>query len=662
MKTLCSLLAAGSLCWLTIPCPAQGITEGDVILSDDFSRFTDTTTDLGTVPGTDYPWGKRIPTVDGQVQETLVRGMNGRLIVGYRSGVNPHDTGVFVEGLSLADGLVELRLGESLMARPSNVTVSYRALDSQSAAGGMQPGAYHVQVSGDWAGSRDVILRYGAQALAVADVADSRGPKHTCLLKVAFAQNRHIVWLDGRRIIDFWEYEPDRDAAGSIGFGAYYSIAAFDDFSVKQAKLDVSQEDPSWPRGQMRPLIYQGRPIFVIGSFDPPREHDTDDWLDAGFNTVLMGVMRESQSPEQRRAQLRESAQWAADHKAAAVYYPLINMYGKDGDQATITDPKDIPAKAALLQEMLEVTAQHPNTLGYWTFDEPENHVYKAYGQWEDKKDTGLAEWMAEGLKWTYETLKAGDPDAYVMPTIAWWTTYKGLAPLYDVNVPNTYPCGVKDAPLQAPMYQVVYDAALAADAVRETGRHSFIFMPPTFDVIDGGRAATRAEFRYLSLAPVTQGAMGILGWRLGRCSDLYRQMVIYPVTKDVRRLVPWLLGQWCDEKVSSDHDEATAEYLKELPVRVKLIPGEETDETVQVPGVPDCSYALRRRPDNTYLLLAVNNRKEPLTVTFTLRDIPGLPSEAMDYIEYAKTPIRDGQITESFEPFGVRAWVIRPG
>ena len=89
--------------------------------------------------------------------------------------------------------------------------------------------------------------------------------------------------------------------------------------------------------------------------------------------------------------------------------------------------------------------AYHPQTLGYWAFGEPENALYRAYAAWDQKKDQGLAEWIAEGMKWTYETLKSGDPDAYVMPTIAWWTTYEVLAPLYDVNAPNEYPTLTKD-------------------------------------------------------------------------------------------------------------------------------------------------------------------------------------------------------------------------
>ena len=130
---------------------------------------------------------------------------------------------------------------------------------------------------------------------------------------------------------------------------------------------------------------------------------------------------------------------------------------------------------------------------------------------------------------------------------------------------------------------------------------------------------------------------------------------------RDVSRLIPWFLGEWCDAKITSDRDTATADYLKEFPVRVRTVAGEEEVERVEVPGVPDCSYALRRRPDNTYLLLAVSNRKEPITVTFTIREIQGLPPQALDYLQYRKVAIDEGKITDTFEPFGVRAYIIRP-
>jgi len=141
-----------------------------------------------------------------------------------------------------------------------------------------------------------------------------------------------------------------------------------------------------------------------------------------------------------------------------------------------------------------------------------------------------------------------------------------------------------------------------------------------------------------------------------------YRRAVIYPVMREVTRLMPWLYGEWHDGLVTSDHDTATAEYLTELPTRVRLVADEEDGEMTRVEGeaVPDVSHCLRRAADNTWLLLAVSNRREPVTVTFTL-DIEGLPEKSLDLIQWREVNIADGTIMDEMEPFAVRAWRIVP-
>ncbi len=72
--------------------------------------------------------------------------------------------------------------------------------------------------------------------------------------------------------------------------------------------------------------------------------------------------------------------------------------------------------------------------------------------------------------------------------------------------------------------------------------------------------------------------------------------------------------------------------------MRVRLVPGEEDGETARVEedAVP------------------------AMTVTFTL-DIDGLPETALDMIDWREVVIEDGTITDSFEPFAVRAYRIVP-
>jgi hypothetical protein len=637
---------------------AQDISPGKLLLADDFDRFADSGVALGALPEGGRTWGKRTPLRDGVPQEGAVQGHRGGLVVGYDSGSGPFDTGVFVADFAIAQAVVSLTVGPShLDGRCHNASLSYRARTTDSAAGGWQPGAYHVELAGDWSGSRDILLRYGREVLAAGDVAERRDPAESLRLTVAFAGEHHQVWLAERKLIDYWESESGRSAGGSLGFGGYYSIGGFDDFRVHEA-LSGAGGPPAQP-GALGPLIFQGRPFFVLGTYNPPDEEDLQEWLGAGCNTVVLSAPA---GAAQAAHDAGQQPSWPARHGVAAIYFPAVDLFSRPGGKASVTQAQDIPPKVAQLQEMLALTAADPWTFGYCTFDEPENELYESYTEWEQKKDQGLAQWIAGGMKWTFDTLKAGDPDAYVMPIVAWWTTYRDMAPLYDVNLPNHYPTLEQDAPLQGPLYEVAMDAALAADAVRAAKRVGFVYMPGIFDTMPGRwRAATLRELRYLCFAPLTQGALGVLPWRLGYCSLRYRRAVVYPVLREVGSLRPWFLGEWCDARVVSDRDTATADYLRSLPRRVRLVDGEAAAETVQTDAVPDCSHCLRRRPDNSYLLLAVNNRREPLPVTFALTGIAGLPDTVQDQIEYARVPLVQGQVRDTLEPFAVRAYLIEP-
>jgi len=636
----------------------QGIESGEVLLADDFDRFQASTADLGALPGGVHRWVKRVPSVDGRVLDELITGNGGSLRLAYSSGNPPHDTGVAVEGFSLADGVISLVVGPSRLAdRGHRAIVSYRAVDAQAAAGGMAPGAYHVELSADWTGSRDVILRYGSERLAVADLGPRRDPVGSERLRVSFCGDHHQVHVNDALVIDVWEPQAGRSAAGALGFGGFYSVGSFDDFRVEAARPAAASAagrgDP-W-----QPLWFQGRPFFVLGTFDLPRPEDMAEWLDAGGNAAIVDCAREA-DPAARAARIRAWIARAEEHSVALIYYPLIDLYGADQGGPTVPTAAAAAPLAAVMREVLQITAADPRTLGYWTFDEPENHLYKAYKEWDQRRDVGLAEWMAGGYQWLYDLIKEVHPAAYVMPTLGWWTTYEPAAAMYDVNVPNAYP--QQGAPLSADLFQAVFDAAKAAEAVRSCGRTGFVYMPPCFDVIqEPYRAATLAEMRYLCFGPLTQGAQGLLPWRLNRATPAYRRAVVYPVMRQVKALVPWLLGQACPGRVRSSADAPTAEYLQKLPLRVRTVIGEAEAEKVAVDGLNDCSHCLRRRPDNSYLLLAVSNRREPLSVTFTLDGLGTLPETALEALEHARTPIVEGRIETVFEPFGVRAWIIEP-
>lgn len=252
-----------------------------------------------------------------------------------------------------------------------------------------------------------------------------------------------------------------------------------------------------------------------------------------------------------------------------------------------------------------------------------------------------------------------------MMPIIAWEPSYANTAAMYDVLIANTYPHkleGKKE--FDPPLYRVSYDAAMQVAAVRAAGNgKSAIFMPPMYDLRNGHIGYTVREQLYVMFAPITRGVMGIHGWRLQRCSDEYRKFVIFPAMKEVHNLKEYFLGEWYDELVSSDRDTASVDYLRSFKNRVREVESTE-DGVYQEVGdaVPDVTYCLRKhRTDGSYLLLAVNNMRTPVSANFEI-NLPNLPRFMIDNINRNdKVWLKGSKAKIKFEPFEVHAYILRP-
>lgn len=414
---------------------------------------------------------------------------------------------------------------------------------------------------------------------------------------------------------------------------------------------------------------FKGKPIFPIGTWTAIENGKIEqEWLDAGCNFIVytdikkgFGSTMQGKSNEAAQKNL-EALRDTPEYQDIAIVLALdINLITFE---RALIPPAQLPGYIAELNAILANTAKYPNVMGY-SFDEPENNLYEKFGKLKNTQGQSLAQWMNRELKWTYDTIKQKCPNAYVMPTLAWWNSYMDTSDLYDILMINTYPVAEKGKLFSGNFYDVVYDTALAVDAVRARGKTSVIFTPPIFDNLKwppwgNGRAPSLEEQRYMCFAPIATGAMGIAGWVLYRATPEYRKTVIYPVFRELKRFVPWFLGEWHDEKVTSDHDTATVDYLKQFPERVMLLPGEKVDRTTgkKTAGVPDCTYALRYRKDNnSYMLLAVNNRKEPITVNFKL-DIPE-SKKITEALQRREVNLSKGVLTDKFAPFGVHAYII---
>ncbi len=341
---------------------------------------------------------------------------------------------------------------------------------------------------------------------------------------------------------------------------------------------------------------------------------------------------------------------------------------GKWGLNTYVTPPAGVSLekRRQALADAAKKLSTYPNVIGY-TMDEPENMVWQYYkkhhdGDWKKNRDKGLAARMVEWIGWSSDVIRKNHPGALRMPIIAWWTTYADTAPLYDVLIANTY-VKVGKEEFDGSFYDVSYDAAMQVNAVRRTGSgRTAIYMPQMYDNLSGMvRPLTLREQRYVNFAPITRGVMGIHGWRLQRCTADYRKKVIYPAMKEVSRFSGFFLGEWHDELVSCDHDTASVDYLKHFKVRIRLVEGEEDGDSIRAEdAVPDVTYCLRKHSDGRYLLLAVSNRREAITVNFkiNLKNLPGHLRDAIDDRNIETNP-EQGTFRDVFAPFDVHAYVF---
>lgn len=440
------------------------------------------------------------------------------------------------------------------------------------------------------------------------------------------------------------------------------------------------------------PVLFNGKPFFPIGAYDTykvgegGRLYSIDpDFIAAGGNFADLGQLGVESAPNYRTHsqpaifEALEKMQSNPDYEKVAFIVGLgfaILMDASEAGNKIGHGQMYKPLSAAKLEQHKQILAEavqklrkYPNVIGY-TMDEPENLIWAYYkehhwDEWERSKDAGLSKKMVEWLNWTKPIIRLHHPEAKLFPILGWWTTYEHSAEMYDVLIANQYP-GRKaaDPEFSGPLYQVSYDAAMAVAAARKNGAdRTVVYMPPMFDIINSDYAnRSYKEQLYVNFAPVTRGCMGIHGWRLQRCSQQHRQEVIYPAMKELSKYSEYFLGEWLDEHIASDHDYASVDYLKEFEERVRLVESEEDGKMQEARvEVPDLSYCLRRHSDGSYLLLAVNNRREAIRVKFNT-SLPGRLSEVKENLSGRKLHWEQRQLEDRFEPFAVHAYIFNSG
>ncbi len=438
------------------------------------------------------------------------------------------------------------------------------------------------------------------------------------------------------------------------------------------------------PVKPLSPVKMNGKAFFPIGVYDlarskvkqPERLGDVDPVLyECGVNVAFFGHLG---MPGDKRypgySHIAKAFEKAKKDPRFSQIALIINLndgiygvhdpslQGKARRKYRPLNADEVKDREKFVAEALTYLAKQPNVIGY-SVDEPENiftNYFKANHKGKDINRIGYA--LNDWLGWLKPLIDKHHPGAYQMPIIAWWGTYKDVAPLYDVLIADQYPRGKgKNQPeFSGNLYEVSLDASRAVNAARNAGgSRTVVYMPPTFNNLRGNWTfATRKELRYLYFAPITRGAMGIIGWRLNRCKQPYRESVVYPTLKELSQFKDYYLGTWHDELVSSNHDTATVDYLKKFVDRDELLADVKLGKKKTVKdAVPDVSYCLRRKADGSWMLLAVNNRREALDDVALTVDLK-MPQTVREAISGKDVKVAGNVIKDKFAPFDVKVYL----
>ncbi|MBN1435478.1 MAG: hypothetical protein JW936_00250 [Sedimentisphaerales bacterium] len=202
-----------------------------------------------------------------------------------------------------------------------------------------------------------------------------------------------------------------------------------------------------------------------------------------------------------------------------------------------------------------------------------------------------------------YNTVKAADPDhpvtaVFCMSSIGSYMNYVDF-PMFD-----RYPVNTTD-PVPCPsMYLVASETKLMAQQAASAGKGPPIFVAQAFGGLGTWREPTFYEQRYMTFAPITVGARGIIFYSLFDITSAHYLEVV-DIAAQLSALIPALESPAGSVSITSNHDSDTTWH-----------------------GVNDITYDYHTIVENTVscvYVIAVNNTNSAInnvTLTFT-----GLPA-----------------------------------
>jgi len=206
---------------------SANVAQAEILVQDDFNRTSN------TVGYTSDGNGKWIEREDHDEKITVT---GERLRIEYGPGKTNNNAGVALENFTLDDGIISLDIMDFVRREPSTTRrhgISYRAATVDDAMNFRALNAFRINVKSQWQdGLHDVILRYGADVLATADVSDDN--PDTVSLRVEFTGSRHKVYVDDVLAIDYHDPE-NRNQAGHVGIYTSFGHMEVDNFVIRRA-------------------------------------------------------------------------------------------------------------------------------------------------------------------------------------------------------------------------------------------------------------------------------------------------------------------------------------------------------------------------------------------------------------------------------------------
>ena len=462
-----------------------------------------------------------------------------------------------------------------------------------------------------------------------------------------------------------------------FGFGAEYSLESGRIEITREQAEELQQFVPNCaaetPPGvqPVAQLKFKGKPFFPVGiygdrGFMPLLPTSFEEFKANGINCLLTRDVC-NRTPPSDKARARYSAAREYNIKqtlaeANALDIAIIANLGTEWG-GLIKEGKGWTKKnEEMIRYNVERLRDNPAIWAFYLMDEPDldDRLIFKFGL-EDELPT-IPDWYTPArakvyqreVRWYYDVVKKYAPNH---PLMECYTRMDAIGmDGYDIHDSAAYPVHDNPAYPNNKLYQATQRAQTSALACKYYGggKKSFIFSPQSYDrdhdIIGKG---TILETRYVSFAPLTQGAQGIVYWCLWWSSREMLETRIFPITRELNRAGPYMLGEWKNELVTSSHDGTTWAVLKDFPVRDPLLVG-------KMKPLPDVSHCLRKKGDE-YFLLAVNNTKFPKTVTFNLKKIPGLQEtqELRDFFSGLDVTVKDKKLTVEYVPYGVHAFII---